>query len=90
MTYLVICRDRPEAVGVRAATRDAHLAYLKQSGVVTLAGPLMDDAGAMIGSMLAIDVADRAAAEAFAAGDPYAAAGLFGAVEIVAWKQVIG
>jgi len=90
MLYLVICRDRPEAAGVRAATRDAHLAYLKQTGVVTLAGPLMDDAGAMNGSLLAIEVPDRAAAEAFAAGDPYAAAGLFASVEIVAWKRVLG
>jgi len=90
MLYLVICRDRPEATGVCAATRDAHLAYLKATGVVTLAGPLMDDAGAMNGSLLVIDVADRAAAEVFAAGDPYAAAGLFASVEIVAWKRVLG
>ena len=90
MPYVLICRDRPEAAGVRAATRDAHLAYLTASGIVALAGPLMDDAGAMNGSMLVIDAADRAAAEAFAAADPYARAGLFASVEILAWKRVIG
>jgi uncharacterized protein YciI len=90
MTFLLICRDRPEASGVRLANREAHLAYLKASGVVTLAGPLLDDAGAMTGSLLAIEVADRAAAQAFAAADPYAQAGLFAAVEIVGWKRVIG
>jgi uncharacterized protein YciI len=44
----------------------------------------------MCGSLLILDVADRAAAEAWADGDPYAKAGLFETVEIHAWKQVIG
>lgn len=90
MSWLLICRDRPGALDIRLATREAHLAYLRESGVVRLAGPLTDDAGAMNGSLLEIDVPDRAAAEAFAAGDPYARAGLFAAVEIVAWKRAIG
>ncbi len=90
MTWLLICRDKPGALSIRQETRDAHLAYLKGSGVVRLAGPLTDDAGGMNGSLLEIDVADRAAAEAFAAADPYAQAGLFASVEIVAWKRVLG
>jgi uncharacterized protein YciI len=90
MTYLLICRDKPGALETRLANRDAHLAYLKASGIVTLAGPLLDEAGAMTGSLLAIEAPDRAAAEAFAAADPYAKAGLFAAVEILAWKRVIG
>ena len=88
--FLLICRDKPGAIEVRKANRDAHLAYARASGVVALAGPLLDDDGGMIGSMLALDVETRAAAEAFAAGDPYAEAGLFAAVEIVGWKRVIG
>jgi uncharacterized protein YciI len=40
--------------------------------------------------MIALDVADRAAAEAFAAGDPYAKAGLFASVELIRWNKVIG
>ena len=39
--------------------------------------------------MLVIDVADRAAAEAFAAADPYAKAGLFESTRVMRWKQVI-
>jgi uncharacterized protein YciI len=90
MTYLLICRDKPDHLAVRAANREAHLGYLKDSGVVTLAGPLLAEDGAMVGSLLALDVPDRAAAEAFAAGDPYAKAGLFASVEIVGWRRVIG
>ena len=48
-----------------------------------------DDGEAMIGSMLVLDVADRAAAEAFAEADPYAKAGLFESTTIKRWKRVI-
>jgi uncharacterized protein YciI len=41
--------------------------------------------GVMRGSLLILDVPDRTAAEGWAAGDPYAKAGLFGRVEIRAW-----
>lgn len=88
--FVLICRDKPGHLEVRKANRDAHLAYLAETGIVRLAGPLLDDAGGMIGSMLAIEAADRAAAEAFAAADPYAKAGLFASVEIMGWKKVIG
>ena len=33
---------------------------------------------------------DLAAAEAWAANDPYALAGLFDSVELIPWKKVIG
>ena len=90
MPYLLICRDKPGALEVRKANRDAHLAYARESGMVAFGGPMLDEAGGMIGSMLVLDAPDRAAAEAFAAGDPYARAGLFESVEISGWKKVIG
>ncbi len=43
----------------------------------------------MTGSFLLVDMADRAAAEAFAAGDPFAKAGLFEKTEIRRWRKVI-
>jgi hypothetical protein len=42
----------------------------------------------MTGSVLMLDLADRAAADAFAEGDPYARAGLFESVVIRPWKKV--
>lgn len=88
--YLLICRDKPNAIEVRKANRDAHLGYARESGVVAIAGPMLDEDGGMVGSLLALDVETRAEAEAFAARDPYALAGLFESVEITAWKKVIG
>ena len=63
--------------------------YLKSSGAVSQAGPLLDEAGEMCGSLVVLDVADMAEAEAWAAADPYAKAGLFASVELVPWKKVI-
>jgi uncharacterized protein YciI len=90
MPYVLICKDAPGKLAVRKANREAHLAYAADSGVVSLGGPLLDEAGEMAGSMIVLDVETRAAAKAFAAGDPYAKAGLFESVEIMAWRRAIG
>jgi uncharacterized protein YciI len=44
----------------------------------------------MIGTMMLLNVDSRAAAEEFAANDPYAQAGLFDSVEVFPWKHLIG
>jgi uncharacterized protein YciI len=90
MLFALICTDRPDALDLRQANRGPHLEYIEMTGCVALAGPLLDDAGQMCGSLVVIDVPDRAAAEAWAAGDPYALAGLFERVEIRGWNRVVG
>lgn len=90
MFFALICHDKPGALALRMENRAEHLAYVDKTGVVAQAGPLMDDDGGMIGSLIILDVADRAAAQAWTDADPYALAGLFDRVEIVAWKRVIG
>jgi uncharacterized protein len=90
MLIALIARDKPGALQIRKDNRDAHLAYIESSGVVSQAGPLLDDAGEMAGSLVVLDVADMAKAEDWAANDPYAKAGLFAKVELIAWKKVIG
>jgi uncharacterized protein len=90
MLYALICTDRPGAIETRRANRDAHLAYIRDTGCVVEAGPFLDGAGEMCGSLVVIEVDTRAEAEDWAAGDPYAAAGLFATVEIRAWNKVIG
>jgi len=88
--FALICTDRPGAPPVRQENRAAHLDYIRETGVVQQAGPFLDTDGAMTGSLLILDVADRAAAEGWAAGDPYARAGLFEDVRIEAWNRVVG
>jgi uncharacterized protein len=90
MLYALICTDRPGAIETRRANREEHLAYLRDTGCVIEAGPFLDGAGDMTGSLVIIDVDTRAAAEAWAAADPYARAGLFESVEIRGWRKVVG
>ena len=90
MLIALIARDKPGALQTRLDNRDAHVAYIKNSGVVAQAGPLLDEDGEMCGSLVMLEVADMAAAEGWAANDPYAKAGLFETVELIQWNKVIG
>ncbi len=87
MLWCIHCHDKPNSSEIRAATRDAHLNYL-DGFAVAVAGPLLNPAGEMVGSLLMIEAPDRATAEAFAEGDPYAQAGLFETVSIAEFKKV--
>lgn len=90
MMYVITCVDKPGHGAVRKEMRPAHLAYLRGVGdTLFAAGPtLTDDASTVTGSVLLVDLADKQAAETFAANDPYAKAGLFESVTIKAWKKV--
>ena len=90
MYFALMAYDKDGALDVRKENRPAHLAYLDSTGVVKQAGPFLDDAGNPCGSLIVLDVADMAAAQAWAEGDPYAKAGLFREVQIMHWKQVVG
>jgi len=89
MRVALICIDKAGALQTRLDNRAAHLAHIDASGVVEMAGPFLQD-GAMIGSLIILDVPDMAAAQDWAANDPYALAGLFQSVTLHEWKKVIG
>jgi uncharacterized protein YciI len=90
-TFTLTCLDKPGALDLRMATREAHLAYLAGlGGAVKLGGPLLDADGAPCGSLLIVEAADLAGAQAVAAGDPYGQAGLFQSVEIRPFRVTIG
>jgi len=89
MLIALIARDKPGALQIRLDNRDAHLAYVDNTGVVSQAGPLLDGADRMIGSLVILDVEDLDAARRWADEDPYAKAGLFESVELIPWKKVI-
>lgn len=91
MLFVIFCTDKPGHTEVRAANRPAHLEYLQaHSEKIFAVGPtLAEDGEAMNGSVLILDFAGLAEAEAFAAGDPYAKAGLFESVVIRPWKKVL-
>lgn len=90
MRFALMTKDKPGALQTRKDNREAHLAYIAETGVVEMAGPVLDEAGEMCGSLIVLDVADLTAAQAWADNDPYAKAGLFCEVTLQAWKKVIG
>ncbi|WP_333829230.1 YciI family protein [Pararhodobacter sp.] len=88
--YALICTDKTGHEDLRAATRAAHLAYIEETGAVVHGGPFLNAQGGMTGSLVIIDMPNRAMAESWAANDPYGKAGLFADVRIEEWKKVIG
>lgn len=90
MLFALLCTDKPDSLDLRMSVRPNHLKYLESLGTaLEAAGPFTSDEGSPIGSLVIIEAADRAAAQAMAANDPYAKAGLFAAVEIKPWKWLI-
>lgn len=91
MLFAIACVDKPDSLDLRMATRADHLDYIKGfSDNIVMVGPtLSDDGETMTGSLLIMDFPDKAAAEAYAAGDPYNKAGLFESVSIKRWKKVL-
>jgi uncharacterized protein len=61
----------------REQHRGEHIAYRKRlGGAMRLAGPILDDAGTAIGSLVILEADDRAAAQQLATRDPYVTAGV--------------
>ncbi|UWQ99500.1 YciI family protein [Rhodobacteraceae bacterium S2214] len=90
MLVALMARDKSGALQTRLDNREAHLEHIKASGIVEMAGPLLDANGGMCGSLIVLNVEDMAQAQAFADNDPYAKAGLFESVTLDAWNKVIG
>lgn len=97
MLYAIIATDVPDSLEDRMATRPAHLARLddlKNQGRLVLAGPHpaidSNDPGAagFTGSLVVAEFESLQAAEAWAAADPYKAAGVYGSVIVKPFKRV--
>nr|WP_321455233.1 YciI family protein [uncultured Cohaesibacter sp.] len=91
MHYIVTCKDKEGALEIRKANREQHLAFARaNAATLQVGGPLLNDAGEMVGSCLICEAEDKAALDAFLAQDPYAKAGLFESVTSQPWKWVLG
>jgi uncharacterized protein len=90
MLWSVYCLDKPNSSALRQATRPTHLAYLEAfTDRIVYGGGLVDkDGQTVIGSLLVVNLPDRAAAQKFSDGDPYAKAGLFQSVAIHPTRKV--
>ncbi len=91
MPYVIIAKDKGNALELRMALRGEHLDYLKGFKDKLLAGGAMtaDDGTGGYGTLFILDTEDRAEAEAFARNDPFAKGGLFDMVQVTRWRKAI-
>lgn len=88
MAFIILAYDKPNSEGLRAALRSQHLAYLcAREGQMLAGGAVLDEDGNAIGGMIVVDTEDRAAAERFVSNDPFTTGGVFGSIQILAWRK---
>ncbi|MCV2447902.1 YciI family protein [Paracoccus sp. DMF] len=87
--FALICRDAPGMLETRLAVRPQHLDWLGRRPGVELAGPFIEN-GQPCGSLVVVEGESLDEVRDWATHDPYAEAGVFGAVEVVEWRKVIG
>ena len=89
--FAIAARDKPDHLELRQSTRDSHLVHLRSLGDrLYAAGPLLDEGGDPVGSLVVVEMGDAAEAQSFADADPYAKAGLFAAVDVSPWNARLG
>ncbi len=89
--YVLVCNDKPDSLELRLANREAPLSYARGfADRLKVAGPLLDEAGNMAGSLLILEAESLEDARAFNLDDPYQKAGLFASVQVTAFKATIG
>ncbi|HOB61658.1 MAG TPA: YciI family protein [Candidatus Competibacteraceae bacterium] len=98
MLYAILGHDAPGTLEKRLAARPAHLERLNallNAGRLILAGPLpaidSPDPGpaGFQGSLVVAEFASLEDARSWADADPYVAAGVYTAVEIYPFRQVL-
>jgi uncharacterized protein YciI len=89
--FVLTCLDKPDGLPLRMEIRPQHLEFIDANrAAIRAAGPFLNDAGDMCGSMLIIEADDHASAAALAARDPYAIAGLFESSTLRPWRLSVG
>ena len=89
--FVILAQDKPGGLALRLSTRPEHAAFLDGLGARRqVVGAELDAEGKPNGSLVIIEADDLAAAQAIAAADPYAKAGLFASAEVKPWRVGVG
>ena len=92
--FLVLAYDGTdaEAPGRRLAARSAHLDSIRSMvdrGELVAGGPIMDDAGKVIGSVALVDLPNRAEVDAWLAREPYVTSGVWQEINVRPMRIVV-
>jgi uncharacterized protein len=87
MLFALVAFDKPNNPQRRLDLRPRHLTYLDSLGSqLKIAGPFLDEAGNMAGSIVVIEAETEAAAREVFGRDPFMQEGLFDSVTIKPWR----
>ena len=92
--FMVLAYDGhdSDARARRDAVRSAHLAHVQpmvQRGEIILGGAILDEFGAMIGSMLVVDLPDHVAVDAWLDRDPYVTGNVWQRIEVKPFRIAV-
>ncbi len=92
MLVSVYCTDAAGSVGPREDKLTAHLQHVKKIlAKLKVGGPILSpDGGALVGSLLVLEVASVAEAETIMRSDPYYQAGVWQELKIQEYRGVAG
>jgi len=90
--FLIYTEDKPDSLDVRMKAREAHLEWVMSDPQVKLisAGPWLDDAGDMRGSLLIVSAESLETVKNWLEDDPYSKAGLTGFKRIRRFNWLLG
>jgi len=91
MLFVLVGLDRKEdGAEIRRQNRAAHLQFVVENEEkFRYGGALLDDNGGMVGSLMMVELADRAALDDFLRQEPYSRAGLFEPYIVRETRQVV-
>jgi uncharacterized protein len=88
MYFVVYAKDGPGSQ--RGKYRGDHLKFLYQNlQAYRFGGPLLDEAGKPVGSLIIFELPSRAELDRILASDPYFTNNVFSSVEIHATRQIV-
>lgn len=91
MLYILFMEDDPRKTRLRDELFEEHYAYLMANKDLLLLGgaQLQEDGTTRTGSVLILNVPERAIAEAFLAAEPYSKAGLFKTIRLTRMRRAL-
>ena len=90
MQFFIKAYDGEGMLAKRMEVRPRHLEGMKALGKqIIVAGGLLDEEGRMKGSALVMEFPDRAALDAYLAGEPYVVEGVWQKIEVETMNVVL-
>lgn len=95
MRHVVIARDATDedAKARRLRVRPEHLRQIEprlERGEILIGGPILDEEGDMVGSVLLVDFPTQEHLDDWLETDPYVTGGVWVDIEVQPWRPTLG